>query len=75
MPVLLTIIFLIALWFFLGRNPPQESPEQVEHDLLSRCLGDKAQAERLIGNEMRRSPRISRHKAARRAIKSLARDQ
>jgi hypothetical protein len=46
----------------------------VDTRLLSACLGDRDQAERLIALEMRRKPSLSRGEAAAMALARIQRD-
>ena len=72
--IALAIAVLVLLLRALSSysDAPEYDPER---ELLLRCLGDRAQVDRLIQGEMSRNPAISRAEAARRAGISLMRDQ
>ena len=55
-------------WFTPG-------PSHAEKQLLHRCFGDAAQAQRLIDHELARRPRLSRADAARSALDRWTRDR
>ncbi|MGH2398948.1 MAG: hypothetical protein ACRDF6_03810 [bacterium] len=62
---------VLAAWFWLRRR---DASRQAEAQLRRICLGDDAQAERLISNERARAPGISRAEAASRAVGRYQRD-
>jgi len=47
---------------------------RIDTRLLTACLGDRDQANRLIELEMRRDPSLSRHEAATMALARIQRD-
>jgi hypothetical protein len=58
------------LWQLLAGDASQE----VERQLLRRCMGDEAMVSRLIEHELQRRPGLSRSDAAARALESLVHD-
>ena len=60
---------------WLKHMPKITPPPTAKGELTRLCRGDAAQAERLIEAELKRSPGITEHEAARRATDSLRRDQ
>jgi hypothetical protein len=55
-------------WFSKG-------PSRAEKQLLSRCRGDSAQAERLINHELGKRPQLSRAAASEAALDRWSRDR
>jgi len=71
--IVLLVIALLAVFIrYRGKKLTKES--RSEQDLIRRCFGDRAQAERLIELERMRNPNLSRENAAKDAIDSLLRD-
>jgi hypothetical protein len=62
--------FLEALRRWLFRRP-----SRAEKQLLQRCYGDPAHAERLIRHELARRPQLSRVAASKSALERWARDR
>jgi hypothetical protein len=58
-------------WLWLAHRGRRHVAEK---ELYRICLGNKAQAERLIESEMTRAPGVTRAEAARRAIERYRRD-
>ncbi|MEZ5292341.1 MAG: hypothetical protein R2745_14770 [Vicinamibacterales bacterium] len=67
--LLVGVAALAGWWWFGGSGAPP-----AETRLQRICLGDAAQAERLIGAEMDRAPGITRAEAATRAVSRYERD-
>lgn len=73
---ILLAVTVILYWFLFLRSrtfPKRTSPKPDK--LVLACLGDRAQAERLIEYEVSRAPGISREEAKLRAIDRLERDR
>ena len=70
--VLLAIALLAVFIRYRGKKVTKDII--FELDLIRRCFGDRAQAERLIELELTRNPKLSREDAAKDAIESLLRD-
>ena len=78
MAVVIAIAILVAAVLFLRRQADEPDVDfdgiadaTPEEQLLQLCLGDKAQAERLIELEIKRAPRLSRSQAVARAVRAL----
>jgi hypothetical protein len=73
--IIVGLIASIALMprFFRGVLAGGEAQE-VERQLLRRCMGDESKVSRLIEYEIRRRPKLSRTEAAAPALESLVRD-
>ena len=69
--ILVLIAVVLLLLIRLADKP--EGVAGSEDELLQLCLGDKAQAERLIALESKAAPGISRSKAIARAVHSIRR--
>jgi len=61
-------VSLFSKWFSRG-------PSTAERKLLSRCMGDAAQTERLIGFELKRRPQLSRAAASQAALDRWSHDR
>jgi hypothetical protein len=59
---------VLTRWFRAGSS-------QAEKRLVQRCAGDLGQAERLIGHELARRPRLSRTAACEAAVDRWNRDR
>jgi hypothetical protein len=72
-PVTIVIVaaVVVAAWIWLGGR---DASRRAEAQLRRICLGDEAQAERLISIERARAPGISRAEAASRAVERYRRD-
>jgi hypothetical protein len=70
----IAVLALAAAGVWLWWRRSGESSRQAEMRLRRICLGDERQAERLIENEMVRSPGIPRAEAAARAVQRYQRD-
>jgi hypothetical protein len=71
--VLLAAFVAVGAWWWLRR---QGSSGDAERTLLQQiCLGDRAQAERLVDVELSRTPGITRAEAIERAVARHQRDK
>jgi hypothetical protein len=71
-PVFLLVVAIVILIVYVARLAAGRPT--VDTRLLSACLGDRDQAERLVEFEMRLRPALSRKEAASMALARLQRD-
>jgi hypothetical protein len=71
-PVFLSVVAVVILIVYVARLAAGRST--VDTRLLSACLGDRDQAERLVEFEMRLKPSLSRREAASMALARIQRD-
>ena len=71
---LLIVLAAVALIVWVWRRAASGPSRSAQAQLHGICLGNAAQAERLIAAEMTRAPGITREEAARRAIDRYRRD-
>lgn len=64
---------LAAWWWFKGSPAARERDDFAR--LVSRLRGDHEMAERLVANELKRDPTLTRAQAVRDATQRLARDR
>lgn len=72
--IFLILVIAIIAAFVISRGKIKTSGKRYEKELLTRCLGDKTKAERLISYELTRNPNLSRENAAKNASESITRD-
>ena len=70
--VLIVLAAIVAGWFWFHYR--YGASRRAEAELRKICLGNEAQAERLIASEVSRAPGISRAEAAMRAVERYRRD-
>ena len=73
-PMAVAILMVVGIGVWLWLRGGRGASRQAEARLRRICLGDEAQAERLINSEMARAPGISRSEAASRAVLRYQRD-
>lgn len=73
--IALAIATLIAGVFWIAWKRSPESTSAAERSLRNHCMGDRVQVQRLIDREHKRSPGLSRSKAAQAALAALRRDR
>jgi hypothetical protein len=61
------ILIACVIWLAIGRS-------SIDRRLLSACLGDVEQANRLVDFELRRRPTLTRKQAASMALARIRRD-
>ena len=71
------LLVCVLVWRRLADTPEASESASVdpETELLTLCLGDRSQMERLIALETKKSPGISRSVAMARAAYSIRRDK
>jgi hypothetical protein len=70
--VLIILVAIVAGWLWFRHR--HGASGRAEAELQKICLGNEAQAERLIAAEVSRAPGISRAEAAMRAVERYRRD-